>query len=271
MKALYLFCLARPTVVDPLSRGRGADDQPAVSTWTFRDVTAVICDVKTEDFCGPDAERNMQNLEWIGPRACRHDTVVGQAIQFSPVLPVRLGTLFSSPESLERFMHDHYPAISEFLDDVTGMVEWSLKGFLDRPNAARRIESAILTRREQALSESPGMRYFERHQIRAEAEKELKSWLGETTDRLARNLCVLAKSRRKRRLLRNNAQDGSGVMVFNWAFLLAKTAVPDFSLRIKQFGEECVREGLALESSGPWPPYSFSPSLVIGNELSTQP
>lgn len=261
MKAIYLFCLARPAAVEPLSQARGAEDRPAASTWTFRDVTAVICDVGMEDFCGPDAESNMQNLEWIGPRACRHDSMIEQAMQFSPVLPVRFGTLFSSLESLERFMDEHYRSISEFLDDVTGMVEWSVKGYWDRPKATQRVESAILARREQALSESPGMRYFERRQIRAEAEKELKSWLREITDRLASDLNNLAKDHRKRQPLHCDGRDGSTVMALNWAFLLARNAVSDFCLRIEQLNEECVPQGLVLKSSGPWPPYSFSPSL----------
>lgn len=261
MKAIYLFCLARPTVDEALSQARGAEDQPAVSTRIFRDVTAVISEVRTEDFCGPDAESNMQNLEWIGPRACRHEAMIEQAMQFSPVLPVRLGTLFSSMEGLERFMSDHYERISEFLDDVAGAVEWSLKAYLDRPKAAESFQLAVLARREQPLSTSPGTRYFEQHQIRADAEKEMKSWLREFTDRLVNDLSHLAKRHRRRQPIRFDGPEGGKVMVWNWAFLVAQNAVSDFCLRIGQLNQECNSQGVALESSGPWPPYSFSPSL----------
>src|SRR3990172_3118588 len=94
--ALYLFCLARPHVA-PCAQGIGLDEQSPLYLQTFQDVTAVIGNVLLDDFCGPAADEHMQDLAWLGPRGHRHEAVVERAMQCSPVLPARFGTLFSSP------------------------------------------------------------------------------------------------------------------------------------------------------------------------------
>jgi len=59
-------------------------------------IAAVLAEVNIEDFTGPESQKKMENLAWIGPRALRHEEVVLLAMEQGPVLPVRFGTVFSS-------------------------------------------------------------------------------------------------------------------------------------------------------------------------------
>jgi hypothetical protein len=52
--------------------------------------------------------------------------------------------------------------------------------------------------------------------------------------------------------------------VLNWAFLVPRGAVADFQARVQQAARDHGRHGLLFEYTGPWPPYSFSPSLQPG-------
>ena len=52
-----------------------------------------------------------------------------------------------------------------------------------------------------------------------------------------------------------------GARILNWAFLVPRGAAEDFGVRVQRINAAHVEEGLVLELSGPWPPYSFCPSL----------
>ncbi len=261
--AIYLFCLARPRVAGA-SYGPGVDDRNPVSSWTFQDLTAVISQVRLEDFCGPAAEARMQDLTWLGPRACRHEAVVEQAMRLSPVLPARFGTLFSSRESLEKFLRKHHAAVRRFLDRVADKEEWAVKGMLDRRKAREEILSTILARRNQDLSSfSEGMRYFQEQRMLAEAEKQLDGWLREICAEVMGDLGRRAVDFRPRGVLSQSAAENNREMVLNGAFLMPRRAVADLRARTNQANARCAPRGLIFELSGPWPPYSFSPSLVM--------
>ena len=262
-EGIYLFCLARPHV-PPVLNVSGLDDRYPVLPWTFGDILAILSKVSLEEFCGPLAESRMQNLSWVGPRACRHQEVIEHVMRHSPVLPARFGTIFSSPESLERLVKMHYDAISRFLDQVADKEEWAVKGLMDRAKAKEELLPVILAREGGALASlSPGVRYFQEQRIRAGAEKELNLWLKEICKRVANDLSQYAADFYERKVLSREATGMDGDMVLNWAFLVPRSATTDFRKRIGRANTDHAQQGLVFELSGPWPPYSFCPSLKI--------
>jgi len=263
---LYLFCLARSDLL-PAIEGTGVDGQNPLSLQIFLDITAVVGTISLEGFCGPLAESRMQDLSWVGPRACRHEEVVEQAMRHSPVLPVRFGTIFSSRESLEMRLEKHHGAISKFLDQVTDKDEWAVKGLLDRARAKDELLPIILARQAgQLASLSPGVRYFQEQRMRAGLEKELNSWLKEVYKEVASVLSHYASDFCERRVLSREATGSEREMVLNWAFLVPRGVVADFRAGIDRANEKHAQRGLVFELTGPWPPYSFSPSLETDPE-----
>lgn len=204
----------------------------------------------------------MQDLTWMGPRACRHEAVVEQAMRLSPVLPARFGTLFSSRESLEKFIRKHHAAVRRFLDRVADKEEWAVKGMLDRKKAREEVFSTLLARSNQDLSSlSAGIRYFREQRMLAEAEKELDSWLRGICNEVMGDLGRRAVDFRPRRVLSQSAAENNLEVVLNCAFLMPRSAVVELRARTNQANARYAPRGLIFELSGPWPPYSFSPSL----------
>jgi len=256
---IYLFCFARPHC-RPDPDIAGMDDRQPVSQWAFKDIVAVLGMSSIEDFCGPEAEKRMKDLAWIGPRACRHEKVVEEVMRRSPAFPTRFGTIFSSFDALEKLLDVHYDEISRFLDKAAGKEEWAVKGLLNRAQAKRSFSTLMLSREEGRLASlSPGKRYLSEQRIRSSADRELNSWLkgvikgiGDDLGRHSSEFCE-----RKVLSLDSEAMD----MVLNWAFWVAREDADDFRARVDRANEENDRQGLLLQLSGPWPPYSFLPSL----------
>lgn len=260
-EAIYLYCLARPDLSQAID-GTGVDGKSPLFLHRFQDITAVLSTVPLAEFSGPAAEERLQDLAWVGPRACRHEEVVEQATRHSPLLPARFGTIFSSLEGLEKLLKTHHDTILRFLDQVADKEEWSVKGLLDKTKVKEELFSANRAEEAERLASlSPGMRYFQEQQIRSRVEKELNGWLKEVCQGVAIDLGCHAPDFCQRKVLSRDATGLDRDMVLNWAFLVPRKAAADFRARIEQANADHARQGLVFQFSGPWPPYSFCPSL----------
>jgi hypothetical protein len=256
----YLYCLARTAALaafdDP-----AAGEERALSLIPFKDVVAVVSEVRLDDFVGPSADARMKDLAWVGPRACRHEAVVEWVMRTSPVVPARFAALFSSRESLDAWLERHHDAISRALEQFADHEEWAVKGTLDKRTAEARLYAAALVRRGGELSSSPGRRYFEERRMRAGIAEDLDMWLKEVGVEIAKTLLECATDLRERPVVTGAAPSEEPPRILNWAFLVAQSRASEFGARIQQINERYAEHGLVLDISGPWPPYSFSPSL----------
>ncbi len=263
--AIYLYCLARSPLglsSEDISEERGVDDKNPLLSWTFRDVVVVVSKVRREEFCGPEAENRMQDLAWMGPRACRHEAVIEKVMRFSPVLPARFATLFSSLQSLEEFLKKHYASIRRFLNRVAGKDEWAVKGMLERKKAKEAMLTESLAGREQELSGlSQGARYLLERRLGTGVERELQASLQKICEDLMQDLRPIAAPFLQRPVLSLDTEKGDREMVMNCAFLVPRSAGSEFQKRISEADARHRGRGLNFEITGPWPPYSFSASL----------
>jgi hypothetical protein len=259
--AIYLYCLAR-SPLELSSEDRGMDDQNPLFCQTYQDLVAVVSKVQREEFCGLEAETRMQDLAWLGPRACRHEAVIEKGMRFSPVLPARFATLFSSFESLEEFMKNHHAGIRQFLDGVAGKDEWAVKGIVERKKATQAMFSEKLAGREHELASlSPGARYLFERRLGVEVERELTVSLQEICEELIQDLRLIAAPFLQRPVLSLGTEKETGEMLMNCAFLVPRSAGSDFHKRILEANASHRGSGFNFEVSGPWPAYSFSASL----------
>lgn len=258
---IYLFCLARSFVADAV-QGAGLDPQSPLFLQSYRDLTAVLSSVEGQDFCGTTGESNLQDLQWIAPRAHRHEQIVQQVMQWSPVLPARFGTLFQSAASLEQSLQQHYEPITRFLDWVADKQEWGVKGLLNRYKAREWFFSKALAEASPSLAASPGKRYVQEQRLRIQADKQLWGWLQTITEQVMARLTPFSADRQACRLLKAHQSDPQAEVFLNWAFLVPRTTAQAFSKQLDQFNAQSPETVVTFLLTGPWPPYSFTPSLL---------
>lgn len=257
----YLFCLISADSLPPLE-GRGIDGEHPLFIERGPDIAAVLCRVPLEMFSGPDAEARCKDLSWIGPRACRHEEVILAARRHVPVLPVRFGTVFSSPELLAAALERHRERIAGFLKQVTGSDEWTVKGLLDRRKAREEIVNERLNEQADVLADlSPGKRYFMEQRLKSAAEKDLRIRLRDLTKDVVQSLSPLTLDYSQRRLLSRDVTGDEEEMFFNGAFLVPGTSLERLQALIAELNGRFESRGMRFDLSGPWPPYSFAPAL----------
>ena len=260
-EAIYLYCLAHADFLSSVE-GTGVDERYSITLLRRHDIVAVWSKVSLDDFCGVTAPSRLKDISWVGPRACRHEKVVKQIMSQSPVLPTRFGTIFSSFAGLEKLLEKHHDEVLEFLSQVSEREEWSVKGFLDRDRAREELLSLEFSKQKKRLALlSPGKCYIQEKQIRKAVEQELNTWLQEMCNGIAESLNRSAADFSERTVLSRNATGMDMDMILNWAFLVPQEVTAAFHTLIDKANKDHDCHGLMFVLSGPWPPYSFSPTL----------
>ncbi|MBI2191530.1 MAG: GvpL/GvpF family gas vesicle protein [Planctomycetes bacterium] len=258
---IYLYGLTRSSLMPPLD-GQGVDERFALERHDVQDVSAVVSRVTLEEFCGSSAEQRLQDLSWVAPRACRHEEVLRQVMRYAPVLPARFGTLFSSWPALERLLADHQETIVQFLERVSGREEWGVRGRLDRTLARTSLDSPAPGDSGEPLETvSAGRRYLHEKRRQACDRRDLSSWVRQVLSESATRLKAYAPDFCERRTV--SAVGAGKEVIANWAFLLPSGAVPGFQEEVARLNADQGPRGLYFEITGPWPPFSFSPSFPV--------
>lgn len=260
-EALYLFYLTDTENRDDTEHFE-IEDRASLLVHSYAGFVALLGMVSIDDFCGPEAERRLADLGWVAERALRHGRVIEEGFRRGPVLPARFGTLFSSVEALERFIKANHGVLSSFLDSVRGQEEWGIKALFERA-AGKKWMSAQCGEVRGDASTSPGLRYLRQRSSQAAAEKQLQHWLLESCESVARSLEPCTTDLRQRKILDSASPDDSRELVLNLAALVARDRWADLAGLIDRINLEHAERGLSLVLSGPWPPYSFCPSLAV--------
>jgi hypothetical protein len=262
-EAVYLFCFTRLGAPEHVE-GAGIDDASVVSLWRCGEIVAVISGASLEEFCGSGAEERLRDLAWLAPRARRHEAMIEKVMRHSPVFPARFGVLFSSAERLENLMQKHYETISRFLDQVEDQEEWAVKGRMNRAKMEAGMFSRALAAQAPSLPAPPGARYLREQRLRLTVQKDLHSLAKNVCQACASDLCLHASVFRERQVPSAEINDNDGAPVSNWSFLIPCADRAAFLARIKKANVTHRPRGIEFEFSGPWPPYSFTPSLEVG-------
>ena len=264
---VYLYCLARPeclssTYFSPSEQQMaGVDVQFPVTAMHLDKIglVAVISQVILSDF----SDSNLQDLNWLGPRARTHESVVQEVMQLSPVLPVKFGTIYRSNSGLADFINHNGALILQALHQVHGKAEWSVKAYIDEARVRVFVtetnpEIQELTAR---LSVSPGLRYMQQKQVDLRVETALSGWASEVAGKIEEILAPNAVGISTLKLHSSAMSGRPERMIYNGGFLLDNSNIDSFENVIQQLQSRYESSGLILELRGPWPPYHFCPSL----------
>ncbi len=258
---IYLFCLT-PASPLPEIAGMGIDGEHPLFVEVVGEVAAVLAEVHVKDFSGPESKEKMEDLTWVAPRALFHEEVVMAALEQGPVLPVRFGTVFSSLAAAAEPLRRRQDVLKKFFRDTAGNQEWTLKGYVNLPQARARMTAARLAAEQEHLAGlSPGKRYFSEKKIEEEGNKAMRSWLkgiGKEIGKLARETSVeFSECRLQSREVTGRGEE----MIFHGALLVPDGSVAILERMTDEWNKHHESQCLQIELSGPWPPYHFAPAL----------
>jgi len=264
---VYLYCFTRRGAVREI-KAAGVDEHGPVTTLETDAAAAVFSTVSLSEFAGDDAPSKTQDLQWIIPRACRHERVIEEVMRTAPVFPVRFGTVFSSDRVLKKFLAEKSAEVARILDWLSDKEEWAVKGFVDLDRAKQWLMASdpVLAEHRRRLPDAPGARYFQQKRLDAKTEEAVRLWRRGVVSQVQALLAPHAVDTCPLRPQPRNLTGRDAEMIFNAAYLLLRSDIDTFRERVAEAGAAYAEQGLTLEVSGPWPPYNFCPPLREGQD-----
>jgi hypothetical protein len=221
---------------------RGIEGRPVEAV--ERDgLVALASAVPPSEYSGPGLERLLENLDAVGRLAREHDAVLERAMTEADVVPFRLCTLYATREAIERMLVDERSRLVDALRRVHDAVELGVKGFAT--SQAREETQQASTGREYLM-----LRMAQRDRD-AVGQETLERTLAEVHARLTDRASAAVLLRPQARQLSGRAEE----MLLNGAYLVPRSDAGEFTRLVERIARS---RDLALEVTGPWPPYHFT-------------
>jgi hypothetical protein len=177
--------------------------------------------------------------------ARRHDAVVRGAVGGSAVLPLRFGTVVPDADAARRLLREHGPAARARLARIADAREWGVR--LVRTLSAEPTPSTRGTR-----DAANGTEYLSRRREALREKDDAARAAAHCAELLEQALTPHAIQ-----ALHRGGAPGSSLLL-DVAYLVPRAAEPGFLAAVDQLRADLAEERLTVETTGPWPPYSFA-------------
>jgi hypothetical protein len=201
---------------------------------------------------GEEAMRtSLSDLDWVSRAAVAHESVVEAFLDADALLPMKLFTIFTSDERAIAELRRSWPRVERALRRLAGRVEWGVRlSLAGSPNGTRPGSPAL----SRATSLSGRDYLLAKGRQRRGAQSRVRQARRQAAA-LFKTLSVRATAARRRTLAAH--PDRGGRLVLDAAFLVPSRHSSDFRARAARLARSLESDGLDLQLTGPWPPYSF--------------
>jgi hypothetical protein len=225
---------------------------PSVAAVDSRDEVVVVAEgpvaglasrVSLAEFDEAALPQRLADAAWLEQKIRAHEQVVEAALAAGAVVPCRFCTVYRDEDDLRRFLDDRGEALAAALARVEGRIELGVKAF-----AAGTVSG------EAAEAES-GRAYLEARRREQRAREELAHARAEIVSGLHGRLLGASEDGVVLALQSREVSGREAEMIFNAAYLVAGR--DRFETALAEAARD--HDDLALELTGPWPPYNFVP------------
>ncbi|MDG6107112.1 GvpL/GvpF family gas vesicle protein [Dactylosporangium aurantiacum] len=206
-----------------------------------------------DDVSGADAlQARLEDPAWLAQTAFEHHRVVAELAAAGPVVPAGLATVYRDDTGLAVALDRYAAELVGTLDRVNGRTEWGVKGY---------VSDAPVT--EPAAPEpaagGPGAAYLQRRRAELSARERSHDDAVRDADAVHDALARLADAAHLHAPQDRRLTGEPEVMVLNGAYLVPDPAAEAFAAAVEAL--DARYPGITLRLTGPWPPYSFVPSI----------
>lgn len=249
---VWLYGITSASVGDAqLSGVTGVAGEP-VRVVASAGLAAVVGSVSLSDYGEGPLQRNLEDLDWLAATARAHDAVVAAVLRCGPTIPLRLATLYLDDDRVRRLLDERHEEFDAALRQVTGRTEWGVKAYGDPKILA------------QPPAEEPGAKggagkgtaYLLRRRAELTAQQDVERKAADHARKIHSALLSHAVDGRRQQVTDPAITGRRAWMIFNGTYLVADELVDEFASAVTALDAE--HDGVTLELTGPWPPYSFA-------------
>jgi hypothetical protein len=243
--ALYAFAIIPARPVD-LAGVAGIDGAAPLRIIVHQELGLVVSEMRI-DLMDDVSEDDLSETGALATLARRHDEVVRSVFEHGPVLPLRFGTVVADDDGARRLLEEHSSPARRRLAHLETHREWGVRLSRDA-SAVPAADDGDRDRRREMTGTSYLASRREALQASQRAEEQTAALTARVEAALGENSVDL---------VHRGGGPGSGLLA-DLAYLVPTAGEDAFLADAQRLSDEVAREGLVLEVTGPWPPYSFA-------------
>jgi hypothetical protein len=212
-----------------------------------RSMWCATADVPLARYAPSQLEAGLRDLAWVSDIAVGHEAVVEHftKLRGATVVPMKLLTMFSTPERAMAEMRVRRPELAAIIRRVRGCEEWGVRVMRRRVSGSPR--AAMPARSGTAFLAA-------KRQARDEARAATRN-AADVAERVYELLAPFAKAARRR----NDAPAGAAAPpLLDAVFLVPGARKVQFRAIARRAASDCRSVGAELTLTGPWPAYNFA-------------
>ncbi len=225
-----------------------------VRTVAAAGLAAIAEEVPLQEFGEAALRRNLEDLAWLEETARAHHRVIDAAARQSPVVPMRLATVYSSDGSVAAMLAGRRDDFLAALAQTSQREEWGVKAYAARGAEAK--PGPADGGSKGAAQGGKGAAYLRQRRDELSAQQDARRELTASVEVIHGALSQLAADSRLHPPQAPQLTGTSAQMLLNAAYLLDEQRSDDFTAAVTALAEN--HPALQIELTGPWPPYSFA-------------
>ncbi|MEU4076953.1 gas vesicle protein [Streptomyces venezuelae] len=212
----------------------------------------VISRVTAREYDERTLKARFEDLEWLEAVARAHHEVVQTIARHDTVLPLRLATLYQDDDRAREALTARRSVFAERLALLRGRSEWGVKVYV---SSAGPPEDGAAVGPASTTTLGPGKAYLRRRR----AQHTVQETHYRNAQAAAENIEALAArytTHRVRHPAQRGALAGPEENVLNDAYLVPDDRAQSFRVALAAVAVDI--DGVRVEVTGPWAPYSFA-------------
>ncbi|MFG3280391.1 GvpL/GvpF family gas vesicle protein [Streptomyces sp. NPDC048111] len=214
--------------------------------------------VPAADFNERALKAHFEDLQWLEAVARAHHDVVQALATRATVLPLRMATLYQDDDRARQALLQQHASFTARLAQLDAHKEFGVKLYLAPlagPSAPGQDTGGQDTGGQGAASATPGKTYLRRRRAEHQA---VEARYGQARRAAGELEAIAARyaTHRVRHAVQSGALTGPAENVLNDAYLVPDEDAERFRAAVEQAAE--AFDGLRVEVTGPWAPYSFA-------------
>ncbi|MFD5188558.1 GvpL/GvpF family gas vesicle protein [Streptomyces sp. NPDC058357] len=252
----YAYAVARDadgSLAEVLAGLQGVSEAPVrlVRAREGHDVVAAVSPVPEPDFREDALRAHLEDLDWLSSVARSHHQVIEALAVRTTVLPLRLATVYLDDERVRVMLRAHDETFDRRLTDLAAQVEWGVKLYVEGAAPSEGPADA-----DAVSGLSPGRAYLSRRRAQRHAREDAFQDAERAAERVRVAARAHAVDRVQHRLQQGELALRPGENVVNDAYLVPLRQTEEFRAAVTSAAEGF--QGVRIEITGPWPPYSFA-------------
>jgi len=261
VQGIYLYCiLGKIRKNETFLLSEGIDPAFPFEVICYRDIGAAVSTVWLSEFGEDGLHNNIRNnIDWVEEKARSHTLILEQISEQYSTAPVKFCTIFNDRKPILQLLAEKYKELSHVMEAVEGKKEWTVKVFCQKETYYKQVENEKKEKLESALQRrSPGAAYLLKKKFNETVKLAFEKALSERVNGIYRLLQNYAEDIVLEVCLNSNDNESSRKMVLKCSLLISGENVQGFLMKMNETNESSNPDGLFLEITGPWPPYSFT-------------